>query len=68
MKKDLKVTIGKDEVSSSNLDSSSTKSLEPQRFEGFLLFVFGGVIPGFVTDLLPGQMREIQRKTEKKKE
>ena len=61
-------SFGKDEVPSSNLGSSSTKSLEPQRFEGFLLFVFGGVIPGFVTDLLPGQMREIQRKTEKKKE
>ncbi len=46
--------VGKDEVPSSNLGSSSTKSLEPQRFEGFLLFVSGGVISEFVTVLLPG--------------
>ena len=49
-------SVGKDEVSSSNLDSRSTKSLEPQRFEGFLLFVSGGVISEFVTVLLPGRI------------
>ena len=60
--------VGKDEVPSSNLGSSSTKSLEPQRFEGFLLFVFGGVISEFVTVLLPGPMDDFLRKAEKKRE
>ena len=46
-------TFGKDKVSSSNLDSSSMKSLEPQRVEGFLFFVSNGLILKFVTDLLP---------------
>lgn len=45
--------FGKDEVSSSNLDSSSMKSLEPQRVEGFLFFMSSGLILKFVTDLLP---------------
>ena len=31
--------LGKDEVSSSNLDSSSTKALKTLRFQGFFLFL-----------------------------
>ena len=31
--------VGKDEVGSSNLPSSSIETLEPQRFEGFKLFI-----------------------------
>lgn len=38
------VSVGKDEVSSSNLDSSSSKSLVPQRLQGFSYFSGG---PGF---------------------
>ena len=36
-------SVGKDEVPSSNLGSSSSESLEPQRVQGFLIFgVFVG--------------------------
>ena len=35
----LYLRLGKDEVGSSNLPSSSMETLEPQRFEGFKLFI-----------------------------
>ncbi len=39
--------VGKDEVSSSNLDSSSMKSLEITGFQGFCFFAGIGLDPQF---------------------
>ena len=55
---DHPLAVGKDEVGSSNLPSSSIETLEPQRFEGFNLFLefvektlFPTILP---TNLLSG--------------